>query len=661
MGYFVTGATGFIGRRLVERLLRREGDIYVLVRQGSEARFQELRERNGDTQRLIPVTGDLMSPALGLDAEDVSALRGRIEHFFHLGAVYDLRANPDVQLHASIDGTRNAVTCAEQLQAGHFHLMSSIAAAGLTPGIFREDMFDEAEELDHPYLRGKHEAERAVRQHCSVPWRIYRPGFVVGDSRTGEMDKIDGPYYLFKPIQKLRDNLPRWAPVLGVEGGHFNIVPVDYVTDALDCIAHAAGEDGNTFHLVDPKPHRFGDVVDIFAEAAHAPRPAARINARIVNILPPAAVNLLGGFTPLKQLLDEMLDEFGMPTEAFRFINWPTRYDDRETARVLKGAGIEVPRLEDYAWRLWDYWERHLDPDLLIDRSLEGHVRGRIVVITGSSSGIGRATALRFARAGAIVILVARNEEKLMDTMAEIRDNGGTAHMYSVDLTDWDATDTFCAKVLEDHGRVDILINNAGRSIRRSVAHSYDRFHDFERTMRLNYFACLRVTLNFLPAMEAQGEGQVVNISSIGVLSNAPRFSAYVASKAALEAFSRCAASEFADEGITFTTINMPLVRTPMIAPTRIYESLPTLTPAQAAELVARAVIEKPEQLVTGLGKTAQVIHAVAPTAMQKIMNAAFRMFPESKAAMGKGEEGGEQKPTKEQLALANLMRGIHW
>jgi short-subunit dehydrogenase len=177
--------------------------------------------------------------------------------------------------------------------------------------------------------------------------------------------------------------------------------------------------------------------------------------------------------------------------------------------------------------------------------------------------------------------------------------------------------------------------------------------------MQLNYFGSLRLIMGVLPAMEKRHQGHVINISSIGVLSNAPRFSAYVSSKAALDAFSRCAAAEFSDAGVHFTTINMPLVRTPMIAPTRMYDNIPTITPEEAAEMVKQAIIYKPQRIATRLGIFAQMLHAVAPKVAEIIMNSAFRMFPESDAA--KGVKDSQVQASQEQLAFASLMRGIHW
>lgn len=662
MTYFVTGGTGFIGRNLIDQLLKRKGTVHVLVRRGSKKKFNKLvSERWSDhAKRLVAVTGDLTKVSLGVSAADTELLKGKIKHFFHLAAIYDLSADADANQAANIDGTRHAIQFAEAIKAGCFHHTSSIAVAGLYQGTFREDMFDEATGLHHPYFRTKHDSEGLVRRQCSIPWRVYRPGIVVGHSKTGEIDKIDGPYYFFKLIQKMRRMLPPWVPTLGLEGGRVNLVPVDFVAAAMDHIAHKPKLDGQCFHLTDPNPKRIGEVMNLFAEAAHAPLMSMRIDARLFSFIPAPIKQGLGMLPPVRRIINQVLSDLGIPKDMLSFFNYPTKFDTREVDRALKGSGIKVPSLDSYAWVLWDYWERHLDPELFIDRSLSGQVRGRNVLITGASSGIGKATALMMGEAGANVIIVARGEEALLETKAEIEASGGTAFAYTADLSDMADIERLCAQVLEERGPVDILVNNAGRSIRRSIALSYDRFHDFERCMQLNYFGALKMIMGFLPAMTAQRRGQVINISSIGVLTNAPRFSAYVASKAALDAFSRCAASEFNDTGVSFTTINMPLVRTPMIAPTKIYESVPTITPEDAADMVKQAVIFRPQRIATRLGIFAQVLHAVAPKISEIIMNSAFRMFPDSAAAKGESP-GKDDQPTQEQVAFASLMRGIHW
>jgi NAD(P)-dependent dehydrogenase (short-subunit alcohol dehydrogenase family) len=663
MAYFVTGATGFIGQFLVRNLLKRGKPIHVLVRKGSLSKLDALRASWGATDKdIIAVIGDLSKKNLGVADADVKKLKGKVEHFFHLAAIYDINASAETQQAANVDGTHHAVQFAQAITVGCFHHVSSIAAAGLYDGVFREDMFDEAEDLDHPYFKTKHDSEKVVRDECKRPYRIYRPGFVVGHSKTGYIDKIDGPYYFFKFLQKMRAMLPPWMPMIGVEGGRINIVPVDYVADALDYLAHKKGQDGKCFHLTDPEPYRIGEVLNIFAKAGHAPQMTMRVNARMFGFIPAPILYGIGSLSPVKRMVRAVLHDLGIPKDVFQFINWPTRYDNRETAKALKGSGISVPALDTYAPKLWDYWERHLDPDLFIDRTLSGRVKDKVIVITGASSGIGRATAIKMAAAGAHVILVARGEEKLMETKQEIEAAGGRCWMYTADVSDLKSCDALVARVLKEHGACHFLVNNAGRSIRRGVINSFDRFHDFERTMQLNYFGALRLIMGFLPKMIEKRHGHIINISSIGVLSNAPRFSAYVASKSALDSFAACASSEFLDKGIHFTTINMPLVRTPMIAPTKMYENVPTLSPEQAADLVVEAIVYRSVRIATRLGIFGAISHAAAPRLTQILLNTAFNMFPDSAAAQGKkGEEAAKQELSPEQIAFAQLTQGIHW
>ena len=712
MSYFVTGATGFIGRNLVELLLEREGTIYVLVREGSKGRLEELRSRWGaDDSRVVGIVGDLSEPRLGISDADLERLKGEVDHLFHLAAIYDMTADAESQRVANVEGTRHMVEFAEVVEAGRVHMVSSIAAAGLYRGTWREDMFDEAQDLDtHAYFRTKHESEGVVRKECERPWRVYRPGIVVGNSETGEMDKVDGPYYFFKLIRRIRNAVPQWMPMLGVEGREINLVPVDFVVRAMDHIAHLDDLDGRAFHLTDPNPPTAGEVIDIFARAAHAPQSSVRVPAGAVETVEPI-LRLAVSATPLGDAVaDRILADFGIPRSVLVYVNYPTHFDSRQTEMALSGTDITVPPLEAYAGKLWDYWERHLDPDLFRDRtlmgaargrlgliggiaqvieqqipdelmrlgrrlqgsiSLEKAVRGRVVMVTGASSGIGKSAALKIAAAGGTVLLVARTPEKLEQTKEQIEAEGGVAYIHRADLSDPEDIDRMADEALAQHGHVDILINNAGRSIRRSIALSYDRPHDFERTIQLNYLGAVRLILKLLPVMRARRSGQIINISSIGVQTNTPRFSAYVASKSALDAFSRSIASEIIDDGVQITTIHMPLVRTPMIAPTKMYDRFPTITPEEAADMICEAIIHKPKRIATPLGTLGQLLYAINPKSIDYILNSAYHLFPDSSAAKGEKREPKQEsgrppaasgeRASDQQVLFANLMRGVHW
>jgi thioester reductase-like protein len=667
MAYFVTGATGFIGRRLIERLLeKRQGKVYVLVRESSLGRLDDLIERwsvvtgASAAKRVQPVVGDLRRPLLGVEQERVTELRGKISHFFHLAAVYDMTAPAERNTAVNVGGTTHAVELARALEAEHLHHVSSIAVAGEYRGLFEEEMFDEGQKLPSSYHRTKFESERIVREQPYVPWRVYRPGVVVGDSQTGEMDKIDGPYYFFKAIQRARGLIPEWLPLVGLDLGRTNVVPVDWVAEALDHIAHEPDLDGRAFHLTDPRGQRVDELFNEFAAAAHAPRFALSIDRRLTDALGKWPLALAMQLPPWRQVRSLTLRELGIPEQVLAHMELKPRFDTREAGRALAGSPLEQPpALHEYAARLWDYWEREMDPGMARGRTLKEELGGKHIMITGASSGIGRATALQIAAAGGVPLLVARNVEKLEEVRAEIVAAGGTAYVYAADIADMESIDRLVERVLADHRNVDMLVNNAGRSIRRSIALSYDRFHDFERTMQLNYFGAVKLIIGLLPHMRERGSGHIVNISSIGVQTNPPRFSAYVASKAALDAFTRVVASEVVGDGVTFTTIHMPLVRTPMIAPTKMYDAFPAITPEKAADMISEALRSRPKHMGTRLGTFGEVAYALSPKAIDRILHLAYRVFPDSAAS--KGQENVEEKASFEQIAMATLTRGVHW
>lgn len=660
MHYFVTGATGFIGKFLIGQLLAREdAKVHALVRAGSQEKFDALKARYGEAgKRLLAVHGDVTEPGLMSDA-DRRKLKGKVDHVFHLAAVYDMNMDDATGNRINNEGTRNLVTFVNELGGDvRLHHVSSVAVAGGDfAGRFSENMFDEGQRLTHPYFRTKFESEKIVREEATVPFRIYRPGAVVGSSETGEMDKIDGPYYFFKTVQKISQAVPKWLPLLGVTGGRVPIAPVDYVAKAMDYIAHQPGLDGQCFCLIQSHSPTVGELMQTIMDAAHGPHFASEVE---VPPIPPQ-VKMIGSRVAdavpaaIKKRISSAI---GIPVSVLGYVVNRALFDDKHTRKALKGSGIQCPDFRDYCDKLWQYWELYLDLDTTLPRGALRRVSGKVAVVTGASSGIGFVVAKKLAAAGAKVILVARTRDKLEQTREILEKAGGEAFVYPCDLSDLKAIDACCAEILQDFGHVDILVNNAGRSIRRAVMEATTRFHDFERTMQLNYFGAVRMILAFLPSMSKRKSGQIINISSIGVLANAARFSAYVASKAALDAFSRCLSAEVKHYNIDVTAIYMPLVRTPMIAPTKIYDYVPTWSPDKAGDTVMRAILNKPKSIATPLGTAAAVSYALWPKLNDYILNKSFHLFPSSSAAKGR-KEGA--KPTLEQVVFANLFKGEHF
>lgn len=660
--YFVTGATGFVGRHLVEQLLARGGSVDALVPDFDLERLAGLRARWGvGADRVRTVVGDLEQPLFGLRPAEVRRLRGRIDHVIHAAALDHLLSDSRRVATASIRSTRNAVQFAHTVNARCFHYVSSCAVAGRYQGVFRENMFEEATDLDDPYCATRHVAERMVRKRCAVPWRIYRPGIVVGHSKTGEMDKVDGPYHLFSLLQWLAAVFPSWLPFVGIGGGSLNLVPVDFVARAIDHIAHVDGLDGRTFHLVDPKPKSAVDTINLFARTAHTSRIAfdASRAGRVPTPVRRAVVSV-----PWRVASLVLRRQFGVPARVLALIDWPTQFDSRQARAALAGTGIKVPRLETYADRLWEYWENFLDLDLRTRPALRRVVRGKRVLITGASSGIGRAAAIKLGAAGATVLLVARSVERLKHIRTLIEQQArGVASVYPADLSSAEDCDRLTAQVQQDHDGVDILINNAGLSIRRSLELEVNRFQDFERTMRLNYFGALKLILAFVPGMRERRRGHVVNVSTMGVQTSGPHFSAYLASKAALDAFSRAAASELVGDRVAVTTVYMPLVKTPMSAPTRFFDYSPALTPAQAADMICDAIVRRPKRVSLPAGTLGELAYLMAPGTVDSVMNVFYRLFPDT--ARARGEAGDDEdmlaalpSPVRRLLAAAGLGAG---
>jgi thioester reductase-like protein/short-subunit dehydrogenase len=667
MRYVVTGGTGFIGRRVVSRLLDARPDalVWVLVRRQSLGRFERLAAEWGG--RAKPLVGEL--PELALTEETVAEL-GEVDHVVHCAAIYDITAGEAEQRAANVDGTRAVIELAQRLDAT-LHHVSSIAVAGDFPGEYTEDDFDVGQQLPTPYHQTKFEAELLVRSAPGLRYRIYRPAVVVGDSRTGKMDKVDGPYYFFGVLAKLAV-LPSLTPILLPDTGRTNIVPVDYVVDALVALMHAEQRDGQTFHLTAPKTIGLHGIYRGVAKAAGLPPLRGSLPRSL-------ATPVLKASGRAKRIRNMAATQLGIPAEVLDVVDLAPTFVSDETRKALRGTNIEVPEFAGYAPKLWRYWAEHLDPDRARRHDKAGPLVGRHVIITGASSGIGRASAIAIAERGATVFALARNADALDKLVAEIRANGGQAYAFTCDITDSVSVDHTVKDILGRFDHVDYLVNNAGRSIRRSVVNATDRMHDYERVMAVNYFGAVRMVLALLPHWRERRFGHVVNVSSAGVQARNPKYSSYLPTKAALDAFSDVVASETLSDHITFTNIHMPLVRTPMIVPSQRLNPVPAISPERAAAMVVRGLVEKPARIDTPMGTLADVGNYFTPRLSRRILHQLYLGYPDSAAARGLATHPvaappARRKPKRPVRAvtrgirtprpvkrLVRLVPGVHW
>ncbi|MBU8821870.1 SDR family oxidoreductase [Mycolicibacterium goodii] len=635
MRYVVTGGTGFIGRRVVSGILARDttAEVWVLVRRESLTRFEHLAQHWSD--RAKPLVGDLTADDLGLTDIDVGDL-GDIAHVVHCAAIYDITVDEAAQRTANVDGTRAVIALARRLGAT-LHHVSSIAVAGDHRGVFTEDDFDIAQDLPTPYHQTKFEAEMLVRAATDVRHRIYRPAVVVGDSRTGEMDKIDGPYYFFGMLARLAA-LPRWTPMALPDTGRTNVVPVDFVAEALVHLMHVEGRDGQTFHLTAPNTVGLVDIYRGVAEAAGLPP----LRAELPHATAAPVLNVRGRGRAVRNMVATQL---GIPGEVFDVVELRPTFTCDNADDALRGTGIAAPEFASYAPKLWKYWAEHLDPERSRRDDPAGPLVGKHVIITGASSGIGRASAIAAAERGAVVFALARNGEALDELIAEIRANGGQAHAFTCDVTDSASVEHTVKDILGRFDHVDYLVNNAGRSIRRSVVNSTDRLHDYERVMAVNYFGAVRMVLALLPHWRERRFGHVVNVSSAGVQAHTPKYSAYLPSKAALDAFADVVSTETLSDHITFTNIHMPLVKTPMIAPSRRLNPVPPISAEHAAAMVVRGLVEKPPRIDTPLGTFADFGNYLTPRVARRFLHQLYLGYPDSAAARGLAEAESSPPP----------------
>ena len=640
MAYVITGATGFIGRHLLEALAARGQTLYCVVRESSVGRLEEIAsDLSALDSRIVPIIGDLLDANLGIERDQIDAMRGEVEHFFHLAALYDLSADSEALALSNVAGTRHALELAVEVDAGCFHHVSTVGVAGHYTGVFTEKMFEHTSALVDPFASTKYDAERIVRSQYTRPYRIYRPSIVVGHTHTGETDKADGIYHVFPLIRRLRESIPDWLPRVGIEVGNLNVVPVDFVAAAIDYLAHAKDLDGRTFHLVDPKTRRASEIVDEFCRAAGAPAFSRHVT---FPALPQALGKLAESSDRLRivrRVSDAVLSEARIPRRLLGYLGQSTEFGTKDTEAALEGSGIACPPLETYAATVWDYWEKHYGNLAPRDPKLAAVVDGRRALIAGADGPLRRQVALALAAAGANVMLVGRERNLLESLRRGIVGAGGRASVTLGDCATRAGMRDLLDTLVRRHGGVDVLICGGSAAIApadasaESVAHAAEPFAD---AIEEHYLAPLELTLGLLEGMRARGSGHVVLLSTVA-LSGAGQPS-YAAAAAALDSFGSTAAAELAAAGIAITAVHLPPLDLgsgragPSDAP------LGSIAVAEASQLICDALIHRPRRTGTPLGATAELARAAAPQTFDAV-KALLSRWP--RGTSSGGPEGG--------------------
>lgn len=347
---FVTGGTGFLGRFVIAELLERGATVHALVRPASADRLRAIADRLGAGERLLPVTGSLEEP--GLVAEPFAA---PVDHLLHLAAIYDMDADPEAIARANVEGTRTVLRFAEQIGAGRFHMVSSVAAAGTHAGVFEEADPRQGQSFPHAYHRSKFDSEVLVRDEAAMPFRIYRPGAVVGTTDTGETDKLDGVYALF-PLAAAMRSLPSRALFPVPRMGRLPTVPVDRCAQAIAHIALADDDaHGDTFGLTAYEDERVHDVLAALCEHVGGPR-VAPVLPEATGTLAFQLAQVAGRLPVVGDARNRALNAAGIPAGLVDAAPFRCAFSTERTRAALAGSGIELPPIRDYLPALWDGW-----------------------------------------------------------------------------------------------------------------------------------------------------------------------------------------------------------------------------------------------------------------------------------------------------------------
>ena len=614
MIYFVTGGAGQIGRFLIPRLLERGGSVYMLVGDDELGEFARLRAAWGAGEgQLIPVTGDVSRIRLGVSQHFQGQLKHKLDHFFHLATEFDFAADGEAQARRNVDGVRRALGLAETLHAGCFHLLSSVAAVGRFVGLSDEQTFAEAPTLNNPYYVSYYYAERLVRA-STLPWRIYRPGVVVGDSLDGATNGINGLYYFFEAIRSLGEALPPWLRGATPEGGSLNLVPVDYVGQALDHLAHLQQGDGECFLLTHPQGISAGQLLRLLVVLAGGPTLSVwsqRLPYGLLSGLRPGAA----GYA----LSERFLAPFGVPVEALELATSPTRYDGSKARELLEPADIHCPDVDEYVDVLWRYWLDRLS-DLnsrgpLLGRLVDGwygrrnhsalsrEVSGKVVVVAGYPGQLAGSCAGKLSAAGAELILVGAGKRRLQSEADRLARGGARPKPYVCDLDEAAACARVARKILKNYGHVDVLLNisnqadgGAGAAGASSAAPGALARH----------LGAMHLVHELSASMIARRQGHIVNVVA------RPR-GATLAARSAADLVSRLLAAELASCGVRFDYLALPEAGRSEGGARRWLADALWHAPDEAAERVLKALTARPARLIRALAMLGPAGQSVVP------------------------------------------------
>jgi NAD(P)-dependent dehydrogenase (short-subunit alcohol dehydrogenase family) len=441
--------------------------------------------------------------------------------------------------------------------------------------------------------------------------RVYRAPWVTGSAATGELDADDPVAVAFNVLHRIAATVPSWAPAPAPELGRLEIMPADVLARM---VAARSTEPATGIVDLPGRSHRTIDVFNDLARLVGAPLLSPNVDPKGFLGLLPNVRSSFQYWPPPRRMAAGMMEEMGFaPPLASALV------ESSPAAQAPESAPAEVPALAEYAARLYGFWSARLATGR---RSVQGarSVDGEIIVVTGASSGIGRATSLQLAGEGAHVLLVARREKELEALAAEIRGAGGKADAYPADLSSEDEVAALVERILAANGHVDVLVNNAGMSILRPIGDQVDRLRDFQRTMAVNYFGPVALTLGFLPSMRARGSGHIVNVLSAVAQTPAMGFAAYGASKAALDYVGLCLDAELGGEGVSVSNVYMAIVASPMLASLDSFEGMDIITCDEAAAAVAAAVVERPATVtMIPIARAETIFRAVFPEASRVV------------------------------------------